>query len=575
MALVFDYLDPLARTVLEVLLNSFWQGAVLASLLWCVLRLFRRTNATTRYALWYVTLAAICCLPLLASLRAERVSIAHASATNASSNRETLSATGHALEVGTQADALPGAFIRPARLDSVNTNEVVGAGMIEDEKQRSASGFQLTIFLGRWVLLCAGLYLFAASWMVSRVVRSYRRLRRLKKESTPLSGAHQTRFEELLKVCGIRRAVSLAASREIAMPLAAGLGHAVILIPQKLVDELTEEEFSQILLHELAHIRRYDDWTNLFQKLAEAIFFFHPVVHWVGARLNLEREVACDDWVIWMVGERRPYATCLARLVELVATPRPASLAPGAATIRKHVFKRVEFLLDRKRNSLPRLSRASCVVLLGVLSVALLQCLRVPAVFAVSAEPRAAHVPASAEPGALVPLPALQLDGAQTRELAQTQSEKRQEDAESSAVSVAGRGLSESRAREPRRDADAAQSRPEESQAEFDRQLQELMKPKVREAERRMLAVMQPKIHEVERAVYQLIGPKLEEVSRLEGEAARERQRELQKEVELSLGAKQRELQKQIDRMMEPRVREIEREARQTLLERQRNGGRR
>lgn len=569
MALVFDYLDPLAGTVLEVLLNSFWQGAALASLLWCVLRLFRRTNATTRYALWYVTLAAICCLPLLASLRAERVSIAHASATNTTSNRETLSATGHALEVGTQADALHGAFHRPARLDSVNTNEVTGAGVIEDEKQTRASGFQLTIFLGRWALLCAGLYLFAASWMVSRVVMSYRRLRRLKKDSAPLSGAHQTRFEELLKVCGIRRAVSLAASREIAMPLAAGLGNAVILIPQKLVDELTEEEFSQILLHELAHIRRYDDWTNLFQKIAEAIFFFHPVVHWVGARLNLEREVACDDWVIWMVGERRPYATCLARLVELVATPRPASLAPGAATIRKHVFKRVEFLLDRKRNSLPRLSRASCVVLLGVLSVALLQCLRVPAVFAVSAEPRAAHVPASAEPGALVPLPALQLDGAQT------QSEKRQEDAESNAVSVAGRGMSESRAREPRRDADAAQSRPEESQAEFDRQLQELMEPKVREAERRMLAVMQPKIHEVEREIHQLMGPKLEEVSRLEGEAARERQRELQEEVELSLGAKQRELQKQIDRMMEPRVREIEKEARQTLLERQRNGGRR
>jgi beta-lactamase regulating signal transducer with metallopeptidase domain len=565
MEFVFDYLDPLAVTVLEVLINSLWQGAALASLVWCVLRVFRRTNATTRYALWCVTLAAIFCLPLLASLRAGWVSIAHTT-----SQSKTLSTASHAPEVRTPADALYGR----ARPDLTAANNVVGADETVAEQHTRASGFPMTITLGRWALLCAGLYLITASWMVSRVVMSYRRLRRLKKESAPLSGAHQRRLEELLRDCGIRRAVSLAGSREIMMPLAAGLGNAVILIPQKLVDELTEEELNQIVLHELAHIRRYDDWTNLGQKLAEAIFFFHPAVRWIGARLNLEREVACDDWVIWTAGERKLYATCLTRLVELVATPRPASLAPGAATVRKHVFKRVELLLDRKRNSLPRLSRASCLVLLGMLSAALLQCLRVPTVFAVSAAPRAAHVLAGAEPDALVSLPGLQIGDAPPREPAQTESERRQEQAEPGASNADGRGMSESRGRAPRRDAGAAQHRSQESQAEFDRQLQELMEPKVREAEQQMLEVMQPKIHEVESEVHQLMEPRLEEVSRLKGEAARERQSELQKEVNLAMGAKMRELQRQIDQMMKPKVREIEREARLTLLERQRGGGR-
>lgn len=560
---VFDYLDPLAVTVLEVLINSLWQGTLLASLVWCALRLFPRTNATTRYAFWCVTLAAIFCLPLLASLRPVR-------AANTTAHNQTLSTSGSTHEAGTAADAL----LKPAPLDSTLTNNIVGEGVVADAQHTRAHGFSLTISLGHWALLCAGLYLLTVSFMVSRVLKSYRRLQRLKKESVPLRGAYQTRLEELLRTCGIRRAVSLAASREIAMPLAAGLGAAVILIPQKLLDELTEQEFEQILLHELAHIRRYDDWTNLLQKLAEALFFFHPAVRWVGSRLNLEREVACDDWVIWTGGERKPYATCLTRLAELVATPRGASLAPGAATVRKHVFKRVELLLDRKRNSLPRLSRASCVVMLGVLSAGLLPCLRVPTVFAVSAERRAAQVFTGAEAGAPGSLNGFQIEGEPPNESTPAESERRQQETESATTDVAGRGIFEPRGRALRRDAGAAQGRPQESQAEFDRQLQELMEPKVREAEKQMLEVMQPKIHEVEREVHQLMEPELDEISRLKGEAARERRNELQKEVDLAMGAKKRELQRQIDQLMKPKVREIEREARQTLLERRRGGGR-
>jgi beta-lactamase regulating signal transducer with metallopeptidase domain len=563
MEFVFDYLDPLAVIVLEVLINSLWQGAALTSLVWCMLRVFRRTNATTRYALWCVTLAAIFCLPLFASLRAW---VSNTRGTNPVLYSQTLPASGHAPGVRTPADALHG----HTQLNSAAAHDVPRVDGNGGDQQTRASWSPLTISLGRWALLYAGLYLIAAAWMVSRVLLGYRRLRRLKNESAPLSGAHQKRLEELLSECGTRRAVSVAVSREIMMPLAAGLGDPVILIPQKLVDELTEEEFNHILLHELAHIRRYDDWTNLWQKLAEALFFFHPAVRWIGGRLNLEREVACDDWVIWTLGERKLYATCLTRLVELVATPRPASLAPGAATVKTHVFKRVELLLDKKRNSLPRLSRASCLVLLGMLSAALLQCLRVPTVFAVSAAPRAAHVLA----GALVSLPGLHEGDAPPREPAPAEAERRQQQAEPGASNADARGMSESRGRAPGRDAGATQNRSQVSQAEFDRQLQELMEPKVREAEQQMLAVMQPKIHEVESEVHQLMEPKLDEISRLQGEAARKRQSELQREVDLAMGEKMRELQKQIDQMMKPKVREIEREARQTLLERQRGGRR-
>ena len=76
-----------------------------------------------------------------------------------------------------------------------------------------------------------------------------------------------------------------------------------------------------MLLHELAHLRRWDDWTKLAQRLAEAIFFFHPAIYWIARNLNLEREVACDDWVVVHTGRTKPYALCLTRLVETASSP--------------------------------------------------------------------------------------------------------------------------------------------------------------------------------------------------------------------------------------------------------------
>jgi len=67
------------------------------------------------------------------------------------------------------------------------------------------------------------------------------------------------------------------------------------------------------LLHEFAHLGRWDDWTNLAQKLVRTIFFFHPAVWWIEKRLSLEREMACDDVVLAETQNPRAYAECLSR----------------------------------------------------------------------------------------------------------------------------------------------------------------------------------------------------------------------------------------------------------------------
>jgi hypothetical protein len=219
--------------------------------------------------------------------------------------------------------------------------------------------------------------------MMARVIWSYLYLRRLKRRCSSLPLKYQHRLKQWLTACGFGRTVRLGRSPDIHQPLTLGLITPIILFPETLADRLTDAEVDQVGLHELAHLRRWDDWTNLVQKLAEAAFFFHPAVLWIGRRLNLEREIACDDWVVSLTGERRSYAACLTKLVELTTWPQRLALAPGAVMTRKQLSRRIEMLLDRKRNATPRLSKLGFLATLGVLIVAVAHCAQVSPVIAV------------------------------------------------------------------------------------------------------------------------------------------------------------------------------------------------
>jgi len=527
MTTVFDLTNPLAGAVLQSLINTLWQGTLLAGLGWCLLRALRHTNATTRYTLWFATLAAVLLLPLLALLRADAGPDAAAPARFAAADLR-VAGEGAGVRLNTQ-------LVSPdvAAAESVEraASSVAPEGAAAAEV---APRFQVQIFGGPWASLALLVYLSVAGWMLLRVARGYVYLRRLKREAEPLAGGHAARLEQLRRTFGIRRRVSLAASREVTMPLAAGLRRAVVIIPHRLVGELSEAEFEQVLLHELAHIRRYDDWTNLFQKLAEALLFFHPAVLWVCARLNLEREIACDDWVVWTTGARKPYANCLTRLLELVITPRPATPAPGAAVVRHHVFRRVELLLDKRRNNLPRLSRANCLAAFGVLSAVTLQFARVPPVFAVSGatkSPAVAEAAARAEDAGLR-RPALPDADAPSASDAATVS---------GAGAVAPRSQGRAGAAvDSRRPAQTPRAE-EESKEDFERRVQAAMEPH------------------------------FQEIASLPPDEARARRRELQKEVDRALGGKMRAVEQEIDRLTQPRIYELERQTRARLT-RQRRG---
>ena len=111
-----------------------------------------------------------------------------------------------------------------------------------------------------------------------------------------------------------------------------GMLRPMILLPATLTTGLTTDELSAILSHELAHIRRYDLWMNLLQRIIESLLFFHPVVWFLSHRLSAEREICCDDLVIRSGHQPMNYAGALLRMAELCAATKQWSPIAVAAT---------------------------------------------------------------------------------------------------------------------------------------------------------------------------------------------------------------------------------------------------
>ena len=127
-----------------------------------------------------------------------------------------------------------------------------------------------------------------------------------------------------------------------------------MLLPEWVLTEVSERDLTAVILHELAHLQRRDDWTNLAQKLLGAIFFFHPAVWWVERKLALEREMACDELVLAKTGNRRAYAECLVSLAEKSFARQGIALAQSLIGHAKGTAMRLARILDPSRAATPR-----------------------------------------------------------------------------------------------------------------------------------------------------------------------------------------------------------------------------
>jgi beta-lactamase regulating signal transducer with metallopeptidase domain len=198
-----------------------------------------------------------------------------------------------------------------------------------------------------WALYLFGFWVGIAAWLLVRIALGLCRLHALRKSFITIAPeVLPAQIQETLKSNRGNRSVSLCTSARVKVPAAVGLIKPVVVIPQWALDEFSTDELDQVLLHELAHLRRRDDWTNLFQQVVKAIFFFHPAVWWIERKVSLEREMACDDAVLAETRSPRRYAECLKHIAEKSMARRTLVLAQSALGRVRQTSMRVIRILD-------------------------------------------------------------------------------------------------------------------------------------------------------------------------------------------------------------------------------------
>jgi uncharacterized protein YjbI with pentapeptide repeats/beta-lactamase regulating signal transducer with metallopeptidase domain len=353
-----------ASAISAIALNALWQDALLVLSVWLMLRLWPRVNAATRYTVWIATLIAAFVIPVATTL-----------AFFAPATPLDRPATHLTSSTAREHPALPSLRRESAVLPRPPVTLSAPAPRLPER-------FHLTIPVPVALAVFALWVLFAAYALV-RLAIGLLRLEQLKRDALPLPVEYRDAMPQWLRANKGARDVRLCVSDETDVPVAVGLFDAMILVPRSLLDRLSEPEVDQICLHELAHLRRADDWTNGLQRLINALLGWNPAAQFVGQQLDLEREVACDDWVLSFVKTVRPYALCLTKMAETASWPRQPIPAPGVFATRKHISLRIERLLGAGRNIATNLSFAPAAAAVGIVgAIALVIALVAPSVAA-------------------------------------------------------------------------------------------------------------------------------------------------------------------------------------------------
>jgi bla regulator protein blaR1 len=162
------------------------------------------------------------------------------------------------------------------------------------------------------------------------------------------SGREYETLRRLEKSTGIFGRVELIVSKSALEPGILGILRPMLLLPSGISARLTDEQLEGVMVHELCHVRRRDNLAAGLHMLGEALFWFHPLVWWLGARLVDERERACDEEVLSLGSDPQTYAESILKICEFyVESPlRCASGVTGS-----NLKQRIEVIMQ---NRIPR-----------------------------------------------------------------------------------------------------------------------------------------------------------------------------------------------------------------------------
>ncbi len=124
-----------------------------------------------------------------------------------------------------------------------------------------------------------------------------------------------------------------------------GIFRPVLYLPANIADHLDEAQLKAIIAHEQCHIRNRDNLTAALHSIVEAVFWFHPLTWWIGARLIEERERACDEEVVRLGSDPEVYAESILKICKLYIES-PLACVPGITG--SDLKKRIEAIMTNR-----------------------------------------------------------------------------------------------------------------------------------------------------------------------------------------------------------------------------------
>jgi bla regulator protein blaR1 len=275
--------------------SHLWQSTLFAAAAAMVTLALRKNHARTRYWIW---LAASLKFLLPFSLLVE---------------------LGDRLRWSTSASALmpPPAFSLTIEEISRPFLTPVTPGLIERVGGASATDALPLLLTSIWA---CGVIIVALAWC-----GRWRRVRAAVQIAKPLSWY---------------AGVKVKSSSTLLEPGVFGIVRPVLILPEGIAERLAPAELKAILAHELCHIRRRDNLAAALHMAVEALFWFHPLVWWIGARLVEERERACDDEVLRLGSEPRVYAESILKTCQFyLESPVMCVSGITGADLKKRIIR--------------------------------------------------------------------------------------------------------------------------------------------------------------------------------------------------------------------------------------------
>lgn len=386
-------LDISSSAMLSALLNGVWPGVLLAAglcfLVWVIPQKYA-INATTRFSIW-VTGLLLCTgfifWQLTAATNPTTTNPVTTNLITANPAPPSWQSSDPATQTPVSDTPIQAAPVpeTPILETPISESPVLESPFLENQPQN-----QFTIFLStQWQFVLLMVWLSLSGLLLIRLVVALVHVKKIKAGSYDAPAYVQQQLVQIHANLRRPRKANVAISDDISMAMAAGFFKPSILIPSYMLNSLSSAELEQVLIHETAHLQRYDDWILLLQKVVSAFFFFHPGVWLLSRLMDRDRELASDDWVVSLTQRPHEYASCLAKLVTKHPKPAMPAFSPTFSSGKKELFTRVKQILDKKRRVSFKVSRRLyvTVLLLGFLGISVLIIQSPLAVITASAKP--------------------------------------------------------------------------------------------------------------------------------------------------------------------------------------------